>query len=75
MRLVFTRGKPGVRAWDLDEVVDPRTVDVAYYSTLMRRAVETMIQPFTPMIPVMSTALFVEHPNLSLGAFDFSLHQ
>ncbi|HEY5270439.1 MAG TPA: DNA polymerase domain-containing protein [Anaerolineales bacterium] len=64
MRLVFTRGKPGVRAWDLDEEVDPRTVDVAYYSTLMRRAVETMIQPFTPVISVVSPALFVEAPNL-----------
>ncbi|MCX6034301.1 MAG: hypothetical protein NTV38_04895, partial [Chloroflexi bacterium] len=64
VRLVFTRGKPGVRAWDLDEAVDPKTVDVAYYSTLMRRAVETMIQPFTPVSSVVSPALFVEPPNL-----------
>jgi DNA polymerase-2 len=64
MRLVFTRGKPGVRAWDLDEEVDPRTVDVAYYSTLMRRAVDTMIQPFMPVISGVSPASFVEPPHL-----------
>jgi hypothetical protein len=48
----------------LDEAVDPGTVDVAYYTTLMRRAVETMIQPFTPVISVVSPTMFDELPTL-----------
>jgi DNA polymerase-2 len=45
MRLVFTRGKPGVQAWDVPEQPDPRCVDVKRYQTLLKRAVETVLEP------------------------------
>jgi DNA polymerase-2 len=46
VRFVYTLGKPGVRAWDIPGEMDIRTIDVARYSTLLERAVETIFQPF-----------------------------
>jgi DNA polymerase-2 len=45
VRFLFTLGKPGVRAWDVPERPDPRSVDVKRYQTLLRRAVETVLAP------------------------------
>lgn len=46
VRLVFTRGEPGVRAWDLPTPLDPAAVDTAYYTDLLLRAASSLMQPF-----------------------------
>ncbi|HQF63342.1 MAG TPA: DNA polymerase domain-containing protein [Anaerolineaceae bacterium] len=43
VRFIYTRGEPGVRAWDLPGELDPRTVDVARYTELLERAVEQVL--------------------------------
>jgi DNA polymerase-2 len=45
VRFLFTRGKPGVQAWDVPEQPDPRTVDIARYRSLLERAVQTILAP------------------------------
>ncbi len=57
VRFLYTRGRPGVHAWDvppspcgycagtLPEQFDPRSVDVRRYQTLLKRAVETVLAP------------------------------
>ncbi len=45
VRFLYTRGRPGVRAWDALEPPDPRSVDVRRYQTLLKRAVETVLAP------------------------------
>ncbi|MCX6037343.1 MAG: hypothetical protein NTW99_05560, partial [Chloroflexi bacterium] len=51
VRFLYTRGRPGVRAWDAppagnsSEQADPRSVDVKRYQTLLKRAVETVLAP------------------------------
>ena len=45
VRFLYTRGRPGVRAWDVPEQPDPRCVDVKRYLTLLKRAVETVLAP------------------------------
>jgi DNA polymerase-2 len=45
VRLLFTLGKPGVRAWDIEGSPDPRTVDLPRYRTLLERAIRTVLQP------------------------------
>ncbi len=47
VRLLFTLGRPGARAWDLPERPDPRTVNVARYKTLLLRAVGCITESFT----------------------------
>jgi DNA polymerase-2 len=46
VRFVYTRGKPGVRAWDLPEPPDPATIDIQRYTTLLLRAAHTVLEPF-----------------------------
>jgi DNA polymerase-2 len=46
VRFVYTRGKPGVRAWDLPELLDPATIDIQRYTTLLLRAAHTILEPF-----------------------------
>ena len=45
VRFLYTRGRPGVRAWNIPEPPDPRTVDVSRYRTLLERAAETVLNP------------------------------
>ncbi|MDZ4160150.1 MAG: hypothetical protein U1B80_10240 [Anaerolineaceae bacterium] len=45
IRLVFTRGEPGVRAWDLPGKIDPAAVNVEYYTRLLLRAAATALYP------------------------------
>jgi DNA polymerase-2 len=45
VRLVYTRGEPGVHAWDLPERPDPREVDVRAYRELLLRAAQTVLEP------------------------------
>jgi DNA polymerase elongation subunit (family B) len=44
VRFLFTRGEPGIHAWDLPEPPDKRTVDVQRYRTLLQRAAETILK-------------------------------
>ena len=46
VRLIFTRGQPGVHAWDLPELPDPGAIDTDYYTELMLRAASSLLQPF-----------------------------
>jgi hypothetical protein len=46
VRFLFTRGEPGVHAWNLPEAPDPACLDVARYSELLVRAAGTMLGPF-----------------------------
>ncbi len=46
VRFFYTRGKPGVRAWDLPEPPDPATIDIQRYVTLLLRAAHTVLEPF-----------------------------
>jgi hypothetical protein len=43
---VYTLGEPGVRAWDLEEPFNPKTINVRAYITLLNRAMGTIMQPF-----------------------------
>lgn len=45
VRLVYTRGEPGVYAWDLPDRPDPRILDVAIYQKLLLRAAEAVLEP------------------------------
>jgi len=45
VRFLYTRGRPGVRAWDLPAPPDPRTVDLPRYRTLLLRAAQTVLAP------------------------------
>jgi DNA polymerase-2 len=45
VRFLYTRGKPGVFAWDLPERPDPGMVDTDRYAELLCRAAFTILQP------------------------------
>ena len=45
VRFLFTLGKPGVCAWDVQEQPDIRTIDLPRYRTLLQRAVDTVLAP------------------------------
>jgi DNA polymerase II len=45
IQFIYTRGDPGVYAWDLPEPFNPATVDAARYSDLLIRAAHTILQP------------------------------
>jgi DNA polymerase-2 len=45
VRLLYTRGEPGVAAWDLLPLPDPRTLDLAQYEKLLFRAAHTILEP------------------------------
>ncbi len=46
VRLLYTRGEPGVFAWDLPNQLNPAELDVNYYHKLLLRAASTILQPF-----------------------------
>ncbi len=45
VRFLYTLGKPGVRAWDVPDQPDPRSIDMARYRILFERAVQTVLEP------------------------------
>ena len=45
VRFLYTRGRPGVFAWDCQAQPKPESVDVARYITLLLRAAHTVLQP------------------------------
>ena len=46
VRFLYTRGEPGVHAWDLPAPPDPASVDVARYAELLLRAASSVLGPF-----------------------------
>ena len=46
VRFVYTRGRPGVYAWDLPTPPDARTLDLERYAVLLLRAACTVLEPF-----------------------------
>ena len=46
VRFLYTRGEPGVHAWDLPAAPDPASVDVARYAELLLRAASRVLGPF-----------------------------
>ena len=45
VRLIYTRGVPRARAWDLPFAFDPRTVNIPRYHDLFDKAVDTVMEP------------------------------
>jgi DNA polymerase-2 len=45
VRFLYTRGRPGVFAWDRADQADAKGVDTERYITLMLRAAHTVLQP------------------------------
>lgn len=45
MCFLFTRGHPGVQAWELGEALDPRRLDTTRYCSLLDRAMRTVLDP------------------------------
>ena len=45
VRFLYTRGRPGVIAWNLPAAPDPRTLDIDRYTELLLRAAATILQP------------------------------
>jgi DNA polymerase II len=46
VRFLYTRGEPGVHAWDLPISPDPASIDTARYAELLQRAASTLLGPF-----------------------------
>jgi DNA polymerase-2 len=46
VHFLYTRGMPGVRAWDLPDKPSPVTIDVPRYRTLLLRAADEVLGPF-----------------------------
>ena len=53
VQFVYTRGKPGVHAWDLPDAPNPRTLDIERYTTLMLRSAHAVLQPFGVSEPML----------------------
>ncbi len=45
LRFIYTRGAPGVHAWDLPAPLDPSAVDTTRYAELLVRAADTILRP------------------------------
>jgi DNA polymerase-2 len=58
IRFLYTRGEPGVHAWNLPQPPDPASVDVERYSELLLRAATTMLEPFGVSKQLLSQWLF-----------------
>jgi DNA polymerase II len=43
---IYTLGEPGVRAWDIAETFDNRTINIPAYKILLNRAMTNFLQPF-----------------------------
>jgi DNA polymerase elongation subunit (family B) len=50
MRFLYTRGRPGVHAWELPEALEPGRLDVKRYCVLLDRAMQTVLEPFQDLM-------------------------
>ena len=51
VRFLFTRGEPGVHAWDLPEPPDPRQIDRERYRELALRAAREVLEGLRVLPP------------------------
>ena len=58
VRFIYTRGEPGVYAWNLPKPLDPACVDVDRYTELLVRAAANLLEPFGVKEPVLREWLF-----------------
>jgi len=54
VRFLYTRRQPGVRAWDVPDQPDLRSIDLPRYRTLLQRAVETVLGPIQQSVCLVS---------------------
>ena len=47
VRFLYTLGQPGVWAWDRPERLEPKSIDIPRYRTLLLRAAEEVLSPFS----------------------------
>jgi DNA polymerase-2 len=66
VRFLYTRGEPGVVAWDLPNPPDPRTIDVPQYKKLLQRAAQTVLELLTPPSTSLLTVGCNDVPGLLL---------
>jgi DNA polymerase-2 len=62
VQFLYTRGKPGVHAWDLPSVPSPNCINTAEYQRLLFRAVETILTPFDIPIDKIRQRVFDSSP-------------
>jgi len=68
VRLVYTLGRPGVRAWDLAGEFDRRSVNIPEYRKLLLRAAQTVLSPFGKADDLQGALpIPLPHPSLAPG--------
>jgi len=65
VRLLFLRGEPNVRAWDLTEAPNPAAIDLAHYRKLLLETVETILEPVEESEKLFSHQ--IQLPGLEIG--------
>jgi len=65
VRLLFLRGEPDVRAWDLPGAPPPAQVDLAHYRKLLLEAVGTILEPVKESEMLFSHQ--IQLPRLEIG--------
>lgn len=67
VRLLYTRGTPGVHAWDLPFLVAPAAIDTARYRELLLRAVTEILAPFGVTADVLTLKTDPACPQIDAG--------
>jgi DNA polymerase elongation subunit (family B) len=52
VRFIYTLGEPGVRAWDLGEAFNPKTVNIPLYKNLLKQTMHTISRGDAAMQPL-----------------------
>ena len=68
VRFIHTLGEPGVHAWDLPFLPDPRSLDVKRYQVLLLRAAASILQPLGIQEQVLSAQLLFSASPLAFLA-------
>lgn len=58
IQFIHTRTDQGVRAWDLPDLFDPASIDIARYQKLLFRAAHEVLQPFGVVEDVLKNWMF-----------------
>jgi DNA polymerase elongation subunit (family B) len=62
VRFLYTRGEPGVHAWDLPVAPAPNCINIPEYRKLLFRAVETILTPFDISMDKIRQRIFDSSP-------------
>lgn len=72
VRFLYVRTTEGVYAWDLPEKPSVDALDVKYYQELLKRASETVLEPFNAMPNLSQPFSFAERPaSIELTPFPY----